>query len=120
MIKTVSILGTTYRVQTKVPVSKDIELSNRFGYCSIKDHRIVVADMNTIDNWKNENETVKLTQEKDTLRHEIIHAFLAESGLWGSSSEVECWALNEEMIDWFALQLPKMIKVFRQLDCMGV
>ena len=120
MVKKISILGTDYKVRTKVPVSKDDELINRFGYCSVKGRRIVVADLNTIDGWKNESEDVKLRQERDTLRHEIIHAFLAESGLYGSSTNVECWALNEEMVDWFALQLPKMIKVFRQLDCVGV
>jgi hypothetical protein len=120
MIKTINVLGTKYKVITDVPVWKDSELANRFGYCSFVDHRIVVADLNTIDLWKNESESVKLLQKKSTLRHEIIHAFLAESGLRGSSSSVEQWALHEEMIDCFALQLPKIIKVFKELDCEGV
>lgn len=120
MVKTVGILGTRYKVQTDVPVGKDDSLTNRFGYCSSLDHRIVIADMNTIDSWKDESEEAKLAQVKTTLRHEVLHAFLTESGLWGSSSGVECWALNEEMVDWFALQFPKILKVFEQLDCMGV
>lgn len=51
-----------------------------------------------------------------TLRHEIIHAFLFESGLWVNSNSVECWAMNEEMIDWIAIQYPKISKVFKKLD----
>jgi hypothetical protein len=120
MIKTVKILGTSYRVQTDIPESKDDGLAGRFGYCSYTDHRIVVVDLNTVDGWRDESEEIKLIQKKSTLRHEVIHAFLAESGLWGSSAGVNSWALNEEMVDWFAMQLPKMIKVFEQLDCMGV
>lgn len=49
-----------------------------------------------------------------TLRHEIIHAFLAESGLWGSSEPAKAWAMNEEMIDWIALQFPKILKAFKE------
>ena len=120
MVKNIKILGTKYKVYTGVSVSEDDELINRFGYISYGEHRIVVADLSTIEGWRNESDAVKREQEKTTLRHEIIHAFLAESGLRGNSFDVRQWALNEEMVDWFALQLPKMIKVFEQLGCMGV
>lgn len=118
MVKTVSILGRKYKVQADVPTHKDKDLMGKFGYCSFIDHRIVVADINTVRGWESESELVKLIQKKATLRHEIIHAFLYESGLWGSSASVESWATNEEMVEWFALQIPKMTKVFEQLDCM--
>lgn len=120
MVKTVKILGTNYKVHTNVPVTKDRDLTDRFGYCSHKERRIVVADLNTIESWANESEEVKSAQMRETLRHEIIHAFLNESGLMGSSATGLPWAMNEEMIDWFAIQLPKMIKIFEQLDCVGV
>ena len=120
MVKTVEILGTKYKVYVDVPLSKDPALAGKFGYCSFLDHRIVVVDLNTVDNWKDESEEVKIRQKRGTIRHEIIHAFLAESGLWGSSTTVEPWALNEEMVDWFALQTPKIFKVFEQLGCTGV
>jgi hypothetical protein len=38
-----------------------------------------------------------------------------ESGLNASSNSVEGWARNEEMVDWFAIQMPKLIKTFREL-----
>lgn len=47
------------------------------------------------------------------LRHEIIHAFLFESGLDGSSMPSESWAINEEMVDWFASQHEKIHEAFR-------
>ena len=37
-------------------------------------------------------------------RHEIIHAFLLESGL----AECSDWAQNEEMVDWLARMGPKI------------
>ena len=44
------------------------------------------------------------------LKHEIIHAFLFESGLSVNSNNVLSWATNEEMIDFFALQYDKINK----------
>jgi hypothetical protein len=40
---------------------------------------------------------------------------LLESGLNASSNPADSWAMNEEMVDWFAIQIPKMIKTFHEL-----
>ena len=53
---------------------------------------------------------------KQVLRHEIVHAFLFESGLDINSNKSEEWARNEEMIDWLAIQFHKIEKVFKELD----
>ena len=45
------------------------------------------------------------------MRHELIHAFLFESGLAENSN----WARNEEMVDWIARQFPKMAKTFQEV-----
>ena len=37
-------------------------------------------------------------------------------GLTSSSNGVDCWAKNEEMVDWIAIQYPKIKKVFKQLN----
>ena len=47
-------------------------------------------------------------------RHEIIHAFLFESGL----AENSYWAQNEEMVDFFAIQAPKLFKAFKAADAL--
>ena len=53
---------------------------------------------------------------KTVMRHEIIHAFLYESGLEECSAEAENWAMNEEMVDWFAIQFPKILEVYKALN----
>lgn len=53
------------------------------------------------------------TSMKQTARHEIIHAFLFESGLGADS-----WASNEEVVDWIARQFPKLLKVFMKIGAL--
>lgn len=53
------------------------------------------------------------------MRHEIVHAFLFESGLYVSSGRVNAWAENEEMVDWIALQFPKLYEVYKELDILS-
>lgn len=50
-----------------------------------------------------------------TLRHEIIHAFLFASGL-GFNFEHRSIGHEETIIDWYALQYPKIKKLYRELD----
>ena len=50
--------------------------------------------------------------EHKVLRHEIIHAFLDQSGLACNSD----WAKNEEMIDFFAMQFPKIMEAMKSID----
>ena len=119
MKKRVTILGQKYDVYLDVPEYKDKDLIGRFGYRTPTMQRIVTVDLNTVEGWKDKTTYSKLVQSKATLRHEIIHAFLYESGLWGSSLASESWALNEEMVDWIANEFPKILKVFRELGCEG-
>lgn len=55
---------------------------------------------------------------KKVLRHEIIHGFLYESGLWNNSGNVEAWGQSEEITDWIAIQFPKMLKAFQEVGCL--
>ena len=56
--------------------------------------------------------------KKKVLRHEIIHAFLYESGLWNNSGDAKSWGWNEEITDWIAIQSPKLFKAFKEADCL--
>ena len=47
---------------------------------------------------------------RQTLRHEIVHAFFLESGL-GSESD---YAQNEELVDWIARQGPKLYRAWAE------
>ena len=114
-MKKVNILGTTYKIYLNVPITKDPRLDGLFGYTSFHEKKIVVADVHTIPGWESADEAMAQDVFSCTVRHEVIHAYLMESGLNGSSNPANCWALNEEMVDWFAIQMPKLIKTFCEL-----
>ena len=116
MKSSVNILGTEYKIE-KHKVSEDEVLENRnlAGYCDEEEKLIVYGDVSE-DKYFDMSEPAKKKFEKCTLRHEIIHAFFNESGLSGNSNSVEIWAKNEEMVDWIAIQSPKIFKVFQELD----
>lgn len=102
---TVNILGTEYQIVFVELKDADID-----GDCDGTAHRIRVRSDNT-NNVLNMEEL-----QKTTLRHEIIHAFMFESGLGFSWQHPEQFGHDETTVDWFARQFPKMLKVFRDLD----
>ncbi len=118
-MKKINILGTTYKIYLNVPSDKDPLLDGLFGYTNFQEKKIVVADIRTIPGWESANDAAVGNVFSCTVRHEVIHAFLAESGLNGSANPANCWALNEEMVDWFAIQFPKILETFEKLDCVG-
>lgn len=116
--KFVNILGTLYTIEYRnYNEEPDFEEKGICGYCSSVMPNIVVGNLATFPQFEDANHK-EIKKEMDaTLRHEIIHAFFNESGLKDSSfiSEIP-WARNEEMVDWFAIQSPKIYKVFKELD----
>jgi hypothetical protein len=114
-MKKVNILGTTYKVYLNVPYTKDTNLAGAFGYTDFHSKKIVVSDIRTVSGWEDANDEAVLDTYSCTVRHEVIHAYLMESGLNSSANGVDCWARNEEMIDWFAIQIPKIVKTFCEL-----
>jgi len=85
------------------------------GYIDWTKREIYVRDY-FIDSDEIEYKNIATHMNK-TLRHEIIHGFLFESGLWSNTGTITHeWAMNEEMIDFFAIQSPKIFKVFVELD----
>lgn len=121
MKKTINIMGTEY-VLRKVSPGQD-EFMDRLhfgGYCDGTAKEIVLLDIKSLPDWANEPKIVIERKMRETLRHEIIHAFLNESGLgWNSLPIEHAWAKNEEMVDWIAIQFPKILKVFKSLGCEG-
>lgn len=115
---TVDVLGTKYKIILDDFNCELLAGANRSGYCFFNAAEIHIEDLDTDDDWKNEDDAIKSDQQKKILRHEIIHAFLYESGLHANSCNVHAWAGNEEMVDWFALQMPKLIRAFEEAGCM--
>ena len=114
----IDILGTEYRIEThKVSEDSFMEEKSLAGYCGEENKLIVVADMSEEKYFAGMDEKEQETYRKKTLRHEIIHAFLNESGLSDSSNQFDgAWAKNEEMVDWFAIQAPKIFSAFKKMN----
>lgn len=104
--RTVSILGTEYKILF-LPEDALAELEAD----GIMDHSIKTIKVGVF--VPNERNISDLTSyQKKVLRHEIIHAFFYESGLWNNSGASSMWALNEEMVDWLAIQHEKLHTAF--------
>lgn len=106
----INVLGTEYQILFK-DTSEDDELADSDGYMEAFSKKIVVRkdNPNGIDDFEQ--------SQKNVLRHEVFHAFLQESGLaQNAQRSIGSWARNEEMVDWFAIQSPKIYKVFAELD----
>lgn len=116
--KIVNILGEKYTIEEKAYEDEPLfEKEGILGYCESYPRLIVYCNMNSNEKYKDESREAKIACEKETLRHEVIHAFLNESGLKQCSHGVECgWSKDDEIVDWFAIQSPKIFKVFQELD----
>lgn len=106
---TLDILGRTYTIKTLKREEHEDFLKGSCGQTDLEDATIYLE--NFVDET-HEEDGVALTDNldkvlNDTFRHEIVHAFFYESGL---SNEAD-FAQNEMLIDWIALQFPKMLKV---------
>lgn len=112
----VNILGSEWSVkfgnEEEYP-----NLAEMDGYTDPSTREIVVDDMKASQGQIGAKADLK-SYQKQVVRHEIIHAFLLESGLDSNSNSADSWAVNEEMVDWFAIQSPKIFKVFNKLELM--
>lgn len=117
----VSIMGTIYDIYLKTDenIAKElnVEVGEKGGYCDPYEKIIAIAQYNTL---KESKDHIEKAYELN-LRHEIMHAFMFESGLWcDSCCFAGAWAMNEEMIDWFAIQSPKIFDVFWKLGIVTI
>ena len=120
MILKINILGTDYTIERREykadPLFEKMECD---GYCDGMLKLIVVCIFQTHPLYEEDSDNRCELAEKETLRHEIVHAFFNESGLKGSSLQYGGgWAKNEEMVDWIAIQFPKLLQAFKDADCM--
>ena len=103
-MKNVNILGTEYSID----IDDTIEKTNCDGLCKEYDKKITVRNVGAMLCDDDSMETKK-KRFNEVLRHEVIHAFFSESGLDDYSS-------NEELVNWIAIQFPKMLQVLKELE----
>lgn len=97
-----NILGTEYTLITNGKVVDYPGLEDSDGYCNYQVKEIILSG---------EDHDGTLSYDKymqKVLRHEIIHAFLYESGL-------HAYATDELLVDWLAIQLPKIAELLDRL-----
>lgn len=105
--KYIDILGTRYFIELKkqnelAKITEAEKDSFVYGLCNYNDRKIYIDE-----------EIAKIDEiYKTTLRHELVHAFLYQSGL-----ATQCdFAQNEMLVDWIALQFPAMYQSFKKID----
>lgn len=113
----IDIMGSKWTIVTKTFFEDDaFDSLGVGGYCEMLTRNIVVCDMSTYPGYEAESAKFIANLNKEILRHEVIHAYLFESGLNSSCHKSNGpWALDEEIIDWIALQAPKFLQTFKTL-----
>lgn len=102
----VNVLGAEYTINRNVKKEDDDNLEDNDGYVDFQTKEIIIQEMPEY--------TPGLTKdiksyEKSVIRHELVHAFLYESGLAD-------YATDERIVDWLALQFPKMKELFDAIE----
>lgn len=97
----INILGAEYTI-SELSEKDNVLLKDCDGFCDWTSKEIVVErDMHgNLSNME--------AYKRKVIRHEIVHAFLLESGLAACST----WAGEEEMVDWVARQGPALLRAW--------
>lgn len=114
----VDILGATYTIYKCENCQDNSTLPKyKAGECRVISNKIYIADLTDQQSFGALSANEIDGFEKEVLRHEILHAFFDQSGLrWNTENSINGWAENEEMVDWFAIQSPKIFNVYKELD----
>ena len=107
----INVLGTDYTVVDRA-LSEDSTLEGLAGYCDHDGHLIVIRTQD--DECPSSNFDA---YRREVLRHELIHAALYESGLGDSWEHNTLTGHDETVVDWFAIQFPKLVKIFMEAGC---
>ena len=108
----IDVLGTKYEL-TVCTEDEEYRLVGMDGFCDETSKEIFVESYKKQESEPG-SKLILYTQTNKVKRHEIIHAFLFESGLAENSE----WAQNEEMVDWFSIQFPKLLNAFLEADAL--
>lgn len=110
-IYNLNILGSKWKLK-EISRDSDPMFGMVDGYTDRSSRTMLVANEGTCEpgafsNWPEYLKSVK--------RHEIIHAFMLESGL-AQETYHPSYGTDEQAVDFFAIQFPKMLEVFQKAD----
>lgn len=109
METSVDILGVNYTVKFQSE-NEDYRLEELDGYTDFYS-KLIVIEVSRAGTLHDINE-----YHKKVLRHEIVHAFLYESGLDANSHSCQAFADDEEIVDWVAIQGNKIHKAWESVN----
>lgn len=101
--KITNILGTEYKIYS------DLKNKNSDGECGLYNKEIHIRPIEDMLDGEPSSFEEKELRYKQVLRHELFHELFEESGI----SE---WAYDEKLVDFLAIQFPKIFKVFQELN----
>ncbi len=99
----VDILGAKWSIVCETFGNKDYDGLTDFSTRTIRVRR------DNVQEFENFNELYKRT-----VRHEVLHAFLTESGLDSNFNHPD-YGHDETFIDWVAIQFPKIVVAYSKL-----
>lgn len=108
----VNILGSEWKVKY-VNVKEDDALTDKDGSCDRTTRTIVIAEDSGGSGFGDYKE-----YQRSVIRHEIIHAFLIESGLDNNWQHANQFGHEETMVDWIAIQFPKIQEAFKTVSAL--
>lgn len=103
-MRQINILGTAYNVDY------NFESAELDGICRHYDKYIGVRPVDKMLDAE-DGQAAKTIRQKETLRHEIMHAFFNECGLSDYTND-------ERLVDWIAMQLPRIIDTCKAADAL--
>lgn len=107
---TINVLGTEYTIERRTSNQDEI-LLDCDGYFDKTSKQVVIAEKDSKCDLGCFEE-----YQKKVLRHEIVHAFMYESGL-AENWEHKNIGQEETVVDWFAIQGLKIYNAWKQADC---
>lgn len=114
MNNTINILGTDYTLHYRTANKDD---SSLMGFCDRTLKKIVIFSLSTMDKYKDKSEEWRFADEVYTIHHEIVHAYLTESGLNSSTkNSYGPWSEDEEIVDWISWMTLKMANTFKEAE----
>lgn len=102
----IDVLGTKYKI-----IYEEMGNAGYDGFCDNTSKEIHLRT----DNVNNVGDFKELMTKN--ARHEIIHAFMSESGLQANWEHPQ-YGHDETTVDWMAIMFPKLIKAFKKAKCL--
>lgn len=102
LVKEVSVLGTRYKI-VETDNLRDLDGETDFYDKVIRVRNVSDMLEDTCETWKKE------LRRWETLRHELVHAMLMQSGL-------TTYAYDETIVEWIAQKFEEMKMLFEGCD----